>query len=70
MKTFIILKIKKNYLYQVILKDPDYKRLHRLLLSCDFKPTGGVELIKDIVWCDRKIGRKNLGFYVTVQPIH
>jgi len=43
-----ISKIKKNYLYQVILKTPNYKKLHRLLLACDFKPTGEVELIKDI----------------------
>lgn len=45
---YYISKIKNNYLYQVILKTPDYKRLHRLLLACDFKPTGGVDLIKDI----------------------
>ncbi len=45
---YYISKIKRNYLYQVILKDPDYKKLHRLLLACDFKPTGGIELIKDI----------------------
>ncbi|MDI6752057.1 MAG: primosomal protein N' [bacterium] len=45
---YYISKIKKNYLYQVILKTPDYKRLHRLLLACDFKPASGVSLIKDI----------------------
>ncbi|MFH0774963.1 MAG: primosomal protein N' [bacterium] len=45
---YYISKIKRNYLYQVILKDPDYKKLHRLLSACDFKPTGGVELIRDI----------------------
>ena len=45
---YYISKIKKNYLYQVILKTPDYKKLHRLLSACNFKPAAGVELIKDI----------------------